>query len=338
MQVLMYAPSYARIRAQLEQSVPGVEAVLMSADGSLAIGGRRIEPAAAAPVAAWSNSDLYAGGPLREFMVRCLKTKSLRWVQSSAAGFDHSVFSKLVDNGVLLSTSHASAISVAEFVIAAVFDALQPQRRRRELQREQRWERTDFREVYGSRWMIIGMGNIGREIATRARALGAEVSGVRRCPRGDEPAQRVLAINDKPAIFSELAQCHVVVACAPKNRDSEGLIGDEFLSHMNSESVLINVGRGALLDERSLLRELDRGRPALAVLDVFETEPLPATSPLWRHPRVRVSAHSAALGDGFVARGDAIFLANLKRFASGAQPLFVADPAAVRQAVADQQS
>jgi phosphoglycerate dehydrogenase-like enzyme len=327
MQLLIYEPSFLRIRAELERSLPGIEPLLMAADGSLTLDRRPISVQAAQPVAAWANSDLYSGGPLREFMIACLKSNSLRWVQSSAAGFDDRVFSMLVDKGITLSTSNASAISIAEFVIAAVFDEFQPQAARRQMQRERRWERSPFREVAGTRWMVIGVGNIGGEVGKRARVLGAHVLGVRRSPRGDEPVDEMLVPAE---MLARLPECDVVVLCTPANRDSRQLVGGAFLAQLSPSAILINIARGALIDEAALLESLDRGRPARAVLDVFETEPLPEDSPLWSHPRVRLSAHSSALGSGFVPRGDAIFLDNLLRFSKGEQPRFIADPATVK--------
>jgi phosphoglycerate dehydrogenase-like enzyme len=330
MQVLMYERAFARVRGFLEQHLPQIEPLVMAADGSLSLAGRPLTAGDAAPVAAWANSDLYDGGPAREFMILCLKSRSLRWMQSSAAGFDHPVFSALVGNGIALSTSNASAIALAEFVLAAVLDEYQPQRRRRELQREQRWQRTRAREVCGSTWLIVGVGSIGSEVALRARAFGAHVIGVRRSPRGDEPVARMIAPS---AVHGVLPDCDVVVLCAPANPESRHMVDAAFLSQMKPGSLLVNISRGTLVDETALLAALERGIPQCAVLDVFETEPLPASSPLWSHPRVRVSAHDAAGSDGYVKRSDALFLANLQRFAAGEAPMYVADPEEVKRSI-----
>jgi phosphoglycerate dehydrogenase-like enzyme len=99
---------------------------------------------------------------------------------------------------------------------------------------------------------------------------------------------------------------------------------------MKPTSLLVNIARGALVDEQALLASLERGIPECAILDVFETEPLPQDSPLWSHPRVRVSAHNAALGDGFITRNDALFVRNLARFAAGEVPEMAVDAATVK--------
>jgi phosphoglycerate dehydrogenase-like enzyme len=308
--------------------LPTVEPLLMAKDGSLTLGGAAIAAQDAAPVAAWANGDLWGGGPAREFMILCLKSSTLRWLQSGAAGFDHPVFARLCEKGVALSTSNASAIAIAEFVLAAVLDEYQPQARRRELQRAHKWRRVPFREVCGTTWLVVGVGNIGSEVATRARAFGATVIGVRRSPRGDEPVDRMVAPSALPDVLPE---CDVVVLCAPANPDSAHLVDAAFLARMKARSTLVNIARGALVDEAALLAALERGVPACAVLDVFATEPLPESSPLWSHPRVRVSAHDAPDSDGFGRRGDELFLSNLQRLAAGLEPLHLVDPAAVTQ-------
>jgi len=334
-QVLMYAPAYERVRARLDRAAPGIAPILIQPDGSVWRDGCAIDPASAAPLAAWISSDLYDGGPLREFMIRCLKSPSLRWAQSSAAGFEHPVFAKLVGNGVALSTSDASAIGIAEFVIASVFDAFHSQQRRRVLQSERRWARTEFREVHGTRWMIVGMGHVGREIAVRARALGAEIIGVRRTPRGDEPADRMLSARQRGDVLGILPACDVIVLSAAANPESRHFVDAAFLAQLSPGATLINIARGALIDEPALLESLTRGRPGLAILDVFEQEPLPPASLLWAHPNVRVSAHSSAVSNGFNPRNDALFVANLARFVRGERPHQLVDPELVRDSALD---
>jgi len=324
MQVLIYEPSYLRLRAQLD-AFAGIEFVRMQEDGSLRLGDQPLE--APAIEVAWFDRALYDAGPTREFMVCCLKSPGLQWIQSAAAGFDHPVFAKLLDKGVALSNSHASAIGIAEFVVSAVLDLFQPHARRRELQLAKQWERASSREVCGTTWMIVGIGHIGTEVAVRAKAFGAHVIGVRRSPKGDEPADRVVTPDQ---LFEWLPPADVVVLAAPANRETQRLVDARFLAAMKPRSVLVNVGRGSVVDETALLAALDQGSLEAAVLDVFETEPLPAESPLWTHPRVRLSAHDAANSDGFGRRSDALFFGNLARYIAGEKPLGLVDAELVK--------
>jgi phosphoglycerate dehydrogenase-like enzyme len=299
----------------------------MADDGALSLNGAPIAADAARPVVAWANTDLYVSDAVRAFMVFCLKSNTLRFIQSSAAGFEHPVFSLLVDKGIQLANSNASAISIAEFVMARVLDELQPNARRNALQADKRWERTPFREISGQTWLVVGLGNIGREVATRARAFGAHVIGARRSPRGDEGCDRVVAVT---ALDEVLPSCDVVVLAAPSNPESKHIIGAERLARLKPTNILVNIARGALIDERALLESLEHGAPGCAILDVFEAEPLPGDSALWHHPRVRVTAHNAANSDGFVARNDELFLQNLARFAAGQPPALLVDAATVK--------
>jgi phosphoglycerate dehydrogenase-like enzyme len=321
MRILIYERSYRRLQSALD-AVPGVEFVCIRDGGELYLRG---EPLAADPelYAAWFTNDLLRLGPVREFMICCLKSASLKWLQSSAAGLDHPVFAMLADKGVKLSTSHASAIAIAEFVLSSVLDCFQPNPQRRAHQAAREWQRIPYRELHGTTWLIVGIGHIGSEVALRARAFGATVIGVRRTPRGDEPADRVITPGQ---VLDAVPAADIVLLAAPANKDSTHIVDATFLAAMKPRSLLINVGRGSLIDEPALLAALDRGIPEHAILDVFETEPLPAASPLWAHPRVRVSPHDSANSDGIAGRNDALFMENLTRVVSGQEPLYVFDP------------
>ena len=318
MRVLIYERAFRRLETSL-RSLPGVSYVRMQDDASLQLDGATIDGDPGIE-AAWLAHDLFRGGPLRELMICCLKSSSLKWLQSSAAGFDHPVFEQLAAKGVALSTSHAAAIAIAEFVLSSVLDAFQPHAQRRVHQAERKWHRVAARELHGGTWLIAGIGHIGSEVALRARAFGAHVIGVRRNPRGDEPVDRVLPLSQ---LKQALPSADVVVLAAPANADSEQLFSAELFALMKPRSVLVNVGRGSLVDEAALLAALDRGSPELAILDVFATEPLPETSPLWAHPRVHVNPHASAESDGVSRRNDALFLDNLARYARGERPLYL---------------
>ena len=163
--------------------------------------------------------------------------------------------------------------------------------------------------MLGTVWLVIGLGTIGAEVAARARAFGAQVIGVRRTPQGGEPVDELVASGQVEEVLS---RADVVVLALPATHDTFGMVDEQFLAHMRPGSVLVNVARGSLVDEGALLVALDRGVPEAALLDVTATEPLPPESPLWTHPRVVLTPHTSALGEGRHARAEGIFLANLR--------------------------
>ena len=291
----------------------------MSTDATLSVAdGTGVERESADPAIAWGTSDLFMdGGPIRPFFGLLRRSPSLQWFQSASAGYDHPLFAELAARGVRVCNSHANSIPIAEYVLRAVLDRFQRADRWRENQEHRQWVLHDFREIYGSTWLVIGLGGIGTAVSLRARALGARVIGCRRNPTGDEPVDAVVSPSGLPGV---IGSADVVVVAAPATPDTKGLVDAGFLAAMRPGSILVNVARGSLVDEDALLAALDRGVPELAVLDVFAVEPLPERHPLWTHRSVVVTAHNAALGVGRYERQTSLFLENLDRYIAG-EPL-----------------
>ena len=312
--VLFYAPAYARLAREVE-ALGGVEPVLMDAHGRLTLHGAELTAADAAVEAAWPNNDVYDSPVARNFMVATLKSPVLTWVQSGGAGLDNPVWAAIARKGAVITTTHVQSVAIADYVLWGVLDHFQQGPSRREAQERAEWRLTPVREIAGTRWLIVGFGAIGRDVAQRVRAFGASVTGVRRRPH-DDPLADAMTSDWRSA----LPEADVVVFCLPLTRESEGMADESAFRGFKPGSVFVNVGRGGLVVEPALLAALERGAPEFAVLDVFGNEPLPADSPIWRHPRVRVTAHTAALGNGFEARSDRVFLDNLRRWTRG-EPL-----------------
>ena len=327
MEILIAETTYRRVQAEIERIAPHATPVVLQDDGSLIRDGCAVSVEEVQLEIAWASRDLYLDlehSRVRDFMVAALKSDTLRWFQSGGAGVDHPVFGMISRKGVRLTNSDSGSVAIAEFVLAAVIDHYQPNQERREAQAKRSWKRFAFREISGTTWLVIGLGNIGREVAVRAAAFGARVIGVRREPQGDEPVAEMIRPEE---VNSALPRADVVALCTSLNASSEGLVDAAFLSAMKPRSVLINIARGSLIDEPALLEGLDRGIPEYAILDVFETEPLPAENTLWDHPRVRLTSHCAAEGSGSSARGDRGFLDNLARYVAGESLSFELDPA-----------
>jgi phosphoglycerate dehydrogenase-like enzyme len=317
MRLLIHERSYARNRAAIDPHGAALQLALIDDAGEIRVDGKALSVDEAQPELAWVNQDVFFTGASRNTMTAVLKSDQLKWVQSGAAGFDNPVFGSIVRKGARLSTSHGQAVGMADYVLWGVLDVLQGGPARRAAQAAHDWKRGPYREIADTRWVILGFGAIGRGVAVRAKAFGAHVIGVRRNPAPDTAADRIAS----PSEWLDLmADADVVALCAPATPSTHHIAGAEAFARMKPGSILVNVGRGALVDEPALLAALDRGAPGHAVLDVFETEPQPADSPFWDHPKVTLTPHSSGMSSGNAPRNDAIFVENLRRYLAG-EPL-----------------
>jgi phosphoglycerate dehydrogenase-like enzyme len=257
-----------------------------------------------------------------------LAAKRLQWVHSAAAGVGNALYPEmLASNVVLTNSAGVHAIPIAEYVVAGVLyffrglDIAAEQQRRSEWDK-QRFvgERSPLREVGGARVLVIGAGGIGSEAARRLSALGARCVGARRrtslgAPDGFE---RVISFQ---TIDAELPSVDVVVLAAPLTEQTRGILDAHRLDLLRQSAIVVNVARGALLDETALIERLLAGRIRGAALDVFQDEPLASNSPLWQLRSALVTPHVSPVSPGrFWARELDLFLDNWRRFVRG-EPL-----------------
>jgi len=200
------------------------------------------------------------------------------------------------------------------FAVHASAAPIVPIDSQRDAQAKKEWRRTPFREISQTRWTVVGFGSIGKLIAQRLKPFGAHLTVVRRSPAPDPLADAVI---DMAGLQGVLPQSDVVVLANSLNDATKSMANDKFFAAMKEGSILINIARGALIDDAALQRGLAQNKPAHAVLDVFETEPLPADNWMWAHPKVRISGHTSNAGNGTPGRGDALFLENLRRYLAG---------------------
>lgn len=310
MELLVYENAYRRMSEALGADV----VTRVQEDGTLRRGDDTVEAEALRLDAAYAAPGMFGGGGAKGFFRTLLKSPTARWFHSGAAGLDDPVFPRIAAKGVVMTVNDAAAIGMAEYVLAEVLAQFQRIGERRRLQADREWKKLGFREIAGSTWAIIGLGAIGQAVAVRAKAFGATVIGVRSDPSKGGPADEVYGTDSLPHI---LPRADVVVIATPLTDSTRDMVNGEFLVTVKDGSVLVNVGRGAIVDEDALLVALGAGKLAHAVLDVFRTEPLPAESPLWAHPKISMTSHTSALGSGFLARSDALFIDNLRRFRAG---------------------
>lgn len=256
MLVLLTAVAYHSFGAQLSRE--GVDWLLMNDDGSLCDQhGVSVAQKEAHPNIAWGTSDLFReGAPLASFFSLMLDSAGLRWFQSPGAGYDDPVFGALVAHGVRVTNAHVNSLPIAEFVMRSVLDEFQGAGQWRDQASGRHWRIHDWREVSGSTWAIVGLGAIGTEVALRARAFGAQVIGCRRHPSPSDPTERTVTPDQLDQV---VGLADVIVLAAPATPETENLVDADFLSRMKPGSVLVNVARGALVDDDALIESLDSG-------------------------------------------------------------------------------
>ena len=262
----------------------------------------------------WFNIDIYLGGHLPRLIPMLLNSSSLKWIQSFNAGMDNPIYKQFHDRGIRIAKSSAQAIAIAEYVLCSVMAQHQEVIRRHQLQRDKNWQSLPFRELYREKWLIIGFGNIGKEIARRASAFECEITAVRRKVEYSSHVDRCISLDAMP---DYLAEADVVVLACGLNSKTRNLADERFFQTMKPGSTLVNIARGALVNETALLDGLKQKKPEFAVLDVFSPEPLPPESPLWDCPNVSITAHASNFGNRTFRRGDELFLNNFRRFLAG---------------------
>jgi len=232
----------------------------------------------------------------------------VRWVHSRAAGLDDLLFPDLVESPATLTNAQGVFSEIlAEFVIGAVLFFAKGFRRMLRSQQAGVWDQFDTVQVAGQIMGVIGFGDIGRAAARRAEALGMQVIALRR--RSEPERRREL-----------LARSDYIVLSAPLTPETRGIVGEAELRAMMRTAVLINVGRGPLVDEAALIAALREARIGGAALDVFDQEPLPTGHPFYALDNVLLSPHAADHTPDWKQRAMQMFLDNFERYRKG-EPL-----------------
>lgn len=247
---------------------------------------------------------------------------ALEWLQTNSAGVEAYIQPGVLAGDTLLTNATgAYGLAIAEHMLGMLLELFKKLELYRDAQKSGAWQSQGaVKAVYGSTVLVLGMGDIGGEFAARCKALGAKVIGVRRSPRPcPEYADEVHLLED---LDSLLPQADVVAVTLPGTDATRGLMSRERLAKMKEGAVLLNVGRGFIVDTEALCDALERGHLSGAGVDVTDPEPLPPTHRLWNIPTAVVTPHIS----GFYhlrethERIVGIFLENLRHFQAG-EPL-----------------
>ena len=257
---------------------------------------------------------------------------NLRWIHAPTAAVHQLLFAELVNSNVTITNSReVHGPVVAEHVMALIFALAKKIPQAALFQQKHIWGQEAIwkdgahpREIAGATLGLVGVGSIGRRVAQMASALGMRVIAVREHVEKGSP-EGVEAVFPPPAINEVLKQSDYIVLAAPLIAATHGLIDTDRLAAMKPGACLINVGRGAQVDEAALVEALRTGRIAGAALDVFEREPLPADSPLWSAENLLITPHTAGLTDKLWHRHYELFSDNLRRYVAREPLRFVVD-------------
>lgn len=276
-------------------------------------------PVELAPLGSGSGEALLVGWSLSDEELHEAEDAGVRWTQILSVGLEE-VISPAVAASPLVFTSIGGLATgpMTEFVFARILEHAKALRQLDRLQAAHEWGQM---QVLGSlrnaTLAVIGLGPIGQTVAEVGRAFGMNVVGVRRRPeQGPGPCHEVFGTADLAGVLS---RSDYVVLAAPQIPETIGLIDQQMLDSLKDGALLVNIGRGPLIEEDALLRSLPSGRFE-AALDVFNEEPLPESSPLWDVPGLRISPHCAAITPSLFDEVADIAVDNIERFLTR-QPL-----------------
>lgn len=247
--------------------------------------------------------------------------RNVKWIQASSAGIGQFVKRhQLHELGATLTTAAGvHARPLAEFTLWAMLAFAKNYPLARKQQRAHLWQRFHNDDLIGKTLAIVGLGSIGREVAALARLLDMRVLGIKRTIAGADASDlHVDALYPQSDLHAMLAEADYVCLVCPHTPETEGMLDSDAFAVMKPGSVLINIGRGALVDEQALLHALAHGPLRGAVLDVASQEPLPAEHPLWDMENVIIFPHSASTSRNENKRLTDLFIDNLTRYHKGA--------------------
>ncbi len=291
----------------LRRDFPGVEVAFSSSKRS--------------DESALHDADVMIGWSLSPELLRI--ATNLRWIYSITAAIDQFLFPELIARNIgITNASLVHGPVVAEHAIAMMLalarripSAVRYQDRRRWAMEEIWNEQPHPKAIAGANLVVVGLGSIGSEIATRAAALKMHVVGVRRSPElGPAGAHEVLGHRQ---LEEALLRADFVILAAPLTPETRHLMNARRLCLFRRDTYLVNVSRGALIDETALVSALRERRLGGAALDVFEEEPLPRRSTLWKLPQVLITPHTAFFTKSVWERHYGAFTGNLRSYLAG---------------------
>lgn len=255
------------------------------------------------------------------------RAPKLKWMAIQGAGIDPLLSTGLLNSHVTITNARgARAITIAEHAIAFIFMMAKDAPRLVSIKQSKKWERFDTMELTGKTLGIVGLGAIGSEAARMAKSIGMRVIAIKRSAKERKTgASGVDELYPTHDLLQLLHDSDFVLISAPLTTETKGMIGDKELRAMKPTAYLINIARGRIVDEPSLIRALKENWIAGAGLDVFDAEPLPPDSEFWNLPNAIMSCHMSGATVEASNREFDLFLKNLRKYLAGEQLLNVID-------------
>lgn len=247
------------------------------------------------------------------------EANTLRWAHQPHAGVEGFMYPAFKASDVVLTNCRGLyGTQIAEHAFALLLSLTRHIPIQLEFMRTKHWERTQCIELAGMTMGILGLGGIGRAIATRARAFEFEV--VAADVESIDKPDTVTELYDLDGLMPFLAQSNILMVCCPSTPETHKLLSHPQFNHMPNDSYVVNVSRGKVIDEEALIAALRSGKLAGAGLDVTYTEPCPPDNPLWEQENVILTSHSAGASQHIRRRAMQLFIDNLHRYIVG-EPL-----------------
>ncbi len=222
--------------------------------------------------------------------------KNLKYIQLTSAGYDRVPLDYIKMHNITLHNARGVySIPMAEYAVCGVLELLKHSKQFMQYQKQHEWKKDrSLGELYGKTVCIVGCGSIGNEVATRFGAFGCRVIGVDTLTRIDNRYSIIYSQNELPTAFG---QSDVIILTLPLTEQTTHLINRQTIDIMKHGAILVNIARGQIVNTNDLISALESRIVSGAVLDVFEDEPLPSTSPLWDMDNVILTPHNSFIGE-----------------------------------------
>ncbi len=258
----------------------------------------------------WPNIDIMFSGRITPEILT--KAKNLKWFQATSAGVDRYMFKEFIESNILLTNvrgMHGQTIS--EHVLMKMLTISRKLPLALKQQEQKVWNRYEVDLLYDKNILIIGLGGIGKRVAELTNALGMNVYGVDINTNQADYVKKVYTPKD---LKEALPQADFIVLAPPLTDETYHMISDDEFSCMKENVVFINISRGKVVNQASLIKALEANMIGFAALDVFENEPLEESSPLWDMNNVIITPHIAGSMPNYLNNATKIFIRNLKKF------------------------